>query len=176
MADTTRIPIALDTPAVSHSQGLSYWAPEPLATATPDFDMGAWQMDEDSESWIYGRVNVPNTIGGTPAAKIILIIAANDTAGTKADIGINARPIANDGEALDQALDTTVAYQSITMPTTAYETVEASFTLPTSGNGFPVAAKDQLLVGINRDADDATNDTLNAKLLIVGAYLEIDLS
>ena len=88
---------------------------------------------------------------------------------------VDARPIANDAESLDQALDTTVANQDVSMPATAYNTKEVSFTLPTSGNGFPVAAKDLLLVRIEHEGADA-DDTLAVNTLLIDAQLEIDLS
>lgn len=174
MGNTTRFPIDLRTPGLTGNPGGSFWSPIALTAATPDFDLGVWQFVKDVAGGIFGLVNIPNTIGGTPAAKIILTIAANATTGVSR-LKIDARPIANDAESVDQALDTTVAEQDITMPATAYLTKEVSFTLPTSGNGFPVVAKDRLLVRIFHDGTH-TNDTLAVNTLLISAELEIDLS
>lgn len=174
MGDTTRIPIDLRSPAISQSQGNSFWNVNPLTTPTPDFDLGVWEFVKDVDGDIYGIVVIPNTIGATPAAKIILTLMANATTGV-ASFDVEARPIANDAESMDQALDSTIAIQDISMPATAYMTKEASFTLPTTGNGFPVVAKDILLVRIKHNGTK-TEDTLAVNTLLVKAELEIDLS
>lgn len=174
MADTTRFPIDLTTPGVATNAGNSFFNVTSLAAATPDFELGHWEFIVNVDGHVNGYVTIPNTIGATPAAKIILTVAANATTGVSS-LRVDARPIANDAESLDQALDTTVATQDVTMPTTAYHTKEVSFTLPTTGNGFPVAAKDVLLVRIEHAGADA-NDTLAAPTLLVRAELEIDLS
>ena len=174
MGDTTRIPIDLRSPAISGNQGNSFYNVQALTTPTPDFDLGVYEFVKDVDGGWYGIVNIPNTIGGTPAGKIILIIMANATSGVTT-LRVDARPIANDAESFDQALDTTIANQDITVPATAFMSKEVSFTLPTSGNGFPVVAKDQLLVRIEHEGADG-DDTLAVNTLLVSAYLEIDLS
>jgi len=174
MADTTRIPIDLRMPDITGNAGNSFFNHTALTAATPDFDLGAWEYVKDVDGAVFGLVNIPNTIGATPAAKIILTLTANATTGIST-FRVDARPIANDAESLDQALDTTVANQDITMPSTAYDTKEVSFTLPTSGNGFPVVAKDRLLIRIEHEGADG-DDTIAVNTLMVSAELEIDLS
>lgn len=173
MGNTTRLPIDLKTPAISQSAGNSYWNVIALTTPTPDFDMGVYEFLEDVDGGWFGEVDIPNTIGATPAAKIILQVMANATSGV-ASIDVETRPRA-DGETLDVALDSTMAIQDVTMPTTAYELKEVTFTLPTSGNDHPVVAKDKLLVRIKHNGTK-TEDTLAVPLLLVKAFLEIDLS
>ena len=174
MATTTRFPIDLRVPGVTGNPGNAFWLPIVLTAATPGFDLGCWQFLLDVEGDIFGIINIPNTIGGTPAGKIILTIAANATTGASR-LSVDARPIANDAESLDQVLDTTVAAQDITLPATAYMTKEVSFTLPTSGNGFPVVAKDRLLIRLVHEGAHA-NDTLAVNTLLISAELEVDLT
>lgn len=173
MATTTRFPIDLSLPG-SVNAGNSFFADQVLTAPTPDFDLGHWEFSKDVVGDVFGQISIPNTIGATPAAKIILTIAANAITGATS-LRVDARPIANDAESLDQALDTTIATQDITVPGTAYHTKEVSFTLPTTGNGFPVAAKDILLIRITHSGTDA-NDTLAVNTLLIRAELEIDLS
>lgn len=174
MGDTTRFPIDIRSPDLTGNPGNSFFTNTPLTAATPDFDLGHWEFVKDVDGAVFGLVRIPNVIGATPAAKIILTLAANATTGVST-MRVDARPIANDAESLDQALDTTVANQDVSMPATAYNTKEVSFTLPTSGNGFPVAAKDLLLVRIEHEGADA-DDTLAVNTLLIDAQLEIDLS
>lgn len=174
MGDTVRIPIDLKNPSITDNAGNAFFNVTALTAATPDFDLGHWEFVKDVEGAIFGSVPVPKIIGATPAAKIILILAANATTGVTS-MDVEARPIDNDDESLDQALDSTIAIQDVTMPTTAYKTKEVSFTLPTSGNGFPVVAEDILLVRIKHDGDK-TEDTLAVNTLLKDAFLEIDLS
>ncbi len=174
MADTTRIPIDLRSPAISHLQGNSFYNVHALTTATPDFDLGVYEFLKDVDGDWFGVVNIPNTIGATPAAKIILIILANATSGATT-LRVDLRTVANDGQTVDVAMDTTVANQDITVPGTAFMTKEVSFTVPTSGNDFPIVAKDQLMVRIEHEGADG-DDTLAVNTLLLEAYLEIDLS
>ena len=169
MADTTRIPIDFRSPAVSHDTG-AYYSVESLTTATPDFDLGVWVFPHtsDPDTYIYGVVTVPNTIGVTPAAKVILRVAANATTG---NIRTRIASLAvADAESFNQAL-TAETEQTTSMPATAYETEEISYTLTNAPS-----AKDVILVEFRREASDTVNDTLAADLLLVEAYLEIDLS
>lgn len=169
MADTTRIPITLELPRTNTLGGNVFYAPDFLSTA--DEDMAFWQMVLDVDGKLYGQVTVPNTIGATPAAKIILLIAANATTGVSR-LSVSAIPSAN-GEGLNRA-KTAITAQDITMPTTAYELEEVSFTLPTTGS-FPIVGKDVLDVEIFHEGAHA-NDTLAANTLVKAAYLELDLS
>lgn len=175
MADTTRIPIDLTTPDTTANPGNVFFTVDVLAAATPDFDFGNWQFLENVDGAVFGTVSIPSTIGATPAAKIIISVCSNDTAGTVTTWRVDARPIAEDAETIDQAMDTTVANQDLTLSTTAYTTKKATFTLPTSGNGFPVVANDILFVRLEHEGADG-DDTLNSPTILVKAELEIDLS
>jgi len=170
MADTTRIPIDFRSPAVSHDAGNSFFNVTSLTTATPDFDLGHFEMIHtgDVDSYIYGIVNIPVSIGGTPAAKVILRLAANATTG---DVRTRVASLAvANGEGLDQAL-TAETEVTTSMPGTAFEIEEISVTLTNAPS-----ANDTILVEFRREASDTGNDTLAANLLMVEAYLEIDLS
>ena len=172
MADTTRFPIDFRSPAVSHDAGNSFYNVISLTTATPDFDLGVWEMIHtgDVDSYIYGLVSVPVTIGATPAAKIILRVMANATTG---NIRTRVATLAAaDAESLDQAL-TAEAEVTTTMPGTAFEIEEISVPLTIAGDP---SANDTIQVEFRREASDTVNDTLAANLLVVEAYLEIDLS
>lgn len=170
MADTTRIPIDFRSPAISHSAGNSFYNVTSLTTATPDFDIGHWEMIHtgDVDSYIYGVVSVPVTIGVTPAASIILSVAANATTGN-VRTRVATLAVAN-GENLNQAL-TAETEQTTTMPATAFELEEISYTLTNAP-----AAEDIILVEFRREASDTVNDTMAANLLVIEGYLEIDLS
>lgn len=174
MGDTTRIPIDLRMPDITGNPGNVSFNHSALAAATPDFDLGHWEFVENVDGAVFGTVNIPNTIGATPAAKIVIFVCSNDTGGTVTTFRVDARPIA-DAEVIDQALDTTVTNQDLTLSATAYTLKEASFTLPTSGNDFPVVAKDQLLVRIEHEGADG-DDTLASPTILFSAFLEIDLS
>lgn len=167
MADTTRIPIDFTNPGVTANPGNTWFAPVAMTAATPDFDLGMWHMLEDAEGRIYGMVTIPNTIGGTPAAKIILVIAANATTGATR-LQVSTLPVAN-GEGLNQALTAETA-ETVTVENVAYETKEVTATLTNAPT-----AEDILLVEVFHDGDLA-GDTLAVPTLIVRGYLEIDLS
>jgi len=174
LADTVRIPIDLRNPGITGDGGNAFFNVIALTVATPDFDLGHWEFIKDVDGSVYGLVSIPPTIGGTPAAKIILTLAANATTGVTS-IDVETRPVASDAQILDIALDSTIAIQDITMPTTAFHTKEASFTVPTSGNDHPVVAKDVFLIRILHNGVKAA-DTLAVNTLMVRAELEIDLS
>lgn len=171
MGDTTRIPIDFTSPAISHDVGNSFYTVTPLTAATPDFDLGHWEMTHtgDVDSYIYGTVTVPNTIGGTPAAKIVLLACADQTATANVRTRVATSAKAN-GEVIDAAL-TAETEQTTAMPTAAFELEEISYTLTNAP-----AAKDEILVEFRREASDTTNDTMAANLIIVKGFLEIDLS
>lgn len=165
MASTTRIPIDLRVPRTTSLSGNAYWSPVNDTTSTVDF--ARWVMVKDVESKVYGYVQVPATIGGTPAAKIILTIRANATTGVTS-LQVSTLAVA-DGESYDQAL-TAETRQDITVPATAKMRKEVSFTLTN-----PPSASDHLLVEVFHDGDQA-NDTLGVDTELVAAELEIDLT
>lgn len=165
MADTTRIPIDLMSPDLTTDPGNSWWAPVALGTAVED--VGFWHFLKDVEGRVFGKVTVPNTIGGTPAAKVILVIAANATTGnTRLQVSWIA---VADGEQLNAA-KTAITAETVTVPGTAYLTKEVTATLASQP-----AAKDIIMVEVFHDGDLA-GDTLAVDTLVYEAYLEIDLS
>ena len=175
MANPIRIPFARNlSPQQTANQGNVFPTISSLTAALPDFDLPHWQFLKDTTGSLFGYVSLPKTIGAIPAAKIVLIIFSLATTGVTR-MRVQARPISSDAESLDKVLDTTIAAQDITVPATVNTTKEVTFTLPTTGNGFPVAAKDTLLVRIQHDGLDV-NDTLAVDTKLLEAYLEVDTS
>lgn len=171
MADTEQLPIDIRGPRTNTLPGNAWWAPVFLSTA--DQDMHFWHMKEGVDSHIYGVIEVPFSIGATPAAKIILdICSANTTASKDFRIQASINTTA-ETESYDVA-KTAITLQTVTSPTTAYERKLATFTVPTSG-AFPVVAKDYLDFDIYRNGAHASDNVL-ADLLIKGAWMEIDRS
>lgn len=172
MGNTTRIPIDIESARENSLAGNSFYSLEFLSTA--DEDMGFWQFVFDVDGKINGKVTIPNVIGATPNAKIILIIAADATTGDTL-LNVNATPVANDAGQLNTA-KTAGTEQLISVPGTAFLTKEVTFTLPTTG-AFPVVAKDILEIEIFHEGTSTSpNDTLATNTLLKEAYLEIDLS
>ena len=169
MGDTTRIPLALESVRSNSLAGNAFVSEDYLSTADQDMAFLVFLADVDGKA--YYKVTIPNTIGATPAAKIILVVAANATTGVSR-MSCELLPTIN-GEGLNRA-KTTVTAQDITVENVAYETKEVSFTVPTTGD-FPVVAEDILDIEIFHEGAHA-NDTLAVDTLIKEAYLEIDLS
>lgn len=165
MADTTRIPIDFRSPRVTSLAGNCTWTVDNLSTA--DVDQGWWRFAKDAEGKLYGLVSVPVSLGATPAAKIILILQANATAGAT-QVQVSTLAIA-DGESPDQAYTAETA-QTVTVAATAYAHKEVTFTLTAA----PVS-KDVLYIEVFHDGDHAS-DTLAVDTLMPEAYLEIDQS
>jgi len=159
---TIRVPVDLQTPRFTSLAGNALWNPTNLSTA--DVDYGFWDFVKDVEGKIYGQVAVPSSLDASPAAKIILIIAANATTGDT-QLQVSTLPVANT-ESLDQSL-TAITAQTITVQSTAFQIKEVIFTLA----GQP-SADDQLVVEVFHDGNHAS-DTLAVSTLLLAAYLQI---
>lgn len=164
MATTVRIPIDLRSPAVTANAGNSFWTVLGLTA----HDFGHWEFLKDVSGQIYGLISVPTNLAVTPAAKIILSLAANATTGVTR-MSVSSGAIAKTAESLNPATLTAIAAVDITVPATAYHTKEQSYTLAAA----PVA-DDVLLVEIDHEGAH-TNDTLAVNTLLTTAYLEIDV-
>ena len=164
-SDTTqRFPIHLITPQQSADVGNVF----PTVLNLTNFDdMPAWAFDEDVEGELIGFVNTPESLCGTPAAKIELQIAANATSGVTS-LGVSTAAVA-DGESLDASF-TAETIQDVTVPGTAYLRKEVEFDLTADP-----AAGDHLWVRIIHDGDKS-EDTLAVDTLLVAAQLQICVS
>jgi len=167
MVATIQIPIDLRDPRVTTLAGNAGWTVVGLTA----HDVGVWQFVKDVEGKVYGVVRLPVNIAGTPNAKIKLVIMANATSGvTSLDIGHKAVQTKAPAESLNPASLTYIGVQHITVPATAYNALEVSFTVSES-----LATEDELLVEIFHDGDHAS-DTLAVNTLLFDALLEIDIT
>jgi hypothetical protein len=157
---TVRVPINLTHP----EDGNSFWT----VIAGTDWDMGAWQFTKDVDGFIWGHVLVPSNLAGSPNAKIKLEIAANATSGVTR-LYVGSKDVA-DGETLNPATLTDETAQDITVPGTAYFRKTVSFTLTNAPS-----ASDILTVMVAHAGAHA-NDTLNANTILLGAWLEVDVT
>ena len=164
MASTTNIPIDLRNPQVSANAGNSFWT---LAGLTA-WDAGHWEFVKSVQGNIFGLVQIPHTIGATPAAKIILSLAANATTGV-AVVQVASAAVAN-GATYNPASLTAETAQNVTVPGTAYFRKDVTFTLTNA----PVADQ-QLIVEILHNGTNGS-ETLAVNLLLLEAVLQIDLS
>lgn len=170
MADTVRIPIDIKNPGITENVGESFATILLLTVPAPDFDLGVWEMlDNTADSALYGIVSVPPVIGGTPAAKIVILWASASTTGNNAYLKVSTRHVA-DTEALDGAYTDVQGPTAHADSTTANAINEDVFTLSTQP-----AASDFMLVEIFRNNLNVL-DTLASSIFILEAYLEIDLS
>lgn len=163
---TVRVPINLTNPRVTSLAGNAWFGVAGLT----NWDAGVWNLKRDVEGRVYGIVYVPANVAGTPAAGIILDVAANATSGvTRLNV---ATFKAADGASLNGAFTAETA-QDITVPATAYN--RKTVTFPATGNiATAVAANDLLVVQITHDGAHA-NDTLAAETLLFGALLRVDV-
>jgi hypothetical protein len=165
--DTTKthyIELDCSTPQSSANAGNSFWT----VTGLTDWDAGHWEFVKDVDGKIYCTTTIPNTVAGTPAAAIVLAIAANATSGvTRLSVATN--PPA-DGESLNPASLTNETAQDITVPATARLRKDVTFTLTNAP-----AALDLLIVEIFHEGAHA-NDTLAINTEVYKAWLKIDLT
>jgi hypothetical protein len=167
LATTIQIPIDLAVPKTSALAGNSFWLPIALTAA----DKAFWHFLKDVEGKVWGKVRIPVNMAGTPNAKIKLVICANAVAGvTRIDVLHKAIQTKVTGESLNPASLTSIGAQDITVPATAYNALEVSFTASET-----LAAEDELEVEIFHDGDHA-NDTLAVTTLLYDALLEIDVA
>lgn len=165
MSTTVRIPIDLRAPDSQTNPGNSFWTVEGLTAQ----DFGAWQFLPDVDGSVFGVAHVPKNIAGAPAAKIVLILAANNAGGLITSMDVLTGAIAADNESINPASLTSVGVVDVTMPSTAYFTKEQSFTLVSQPS-----ADDVLEVEVFHDGNK-TEDTLSVNTILVEAYLEIDI-
>jgi len=166
MATTIQIPIDLRNPGVTLVPGNAFWTVLGLTA----WDAGHWQFVKDVHGSVFGIVRIPKNMAGTPAAKIKLVIAANATSGvTRLDVLHKAVQSIATGESLNPAALVSIGETDVTVPSTAYLTLEVSFTVSEA-----IAAEDELLIQVFHHGDHA-NDTLAVNTLLIDAFLEIDV-
>ena len=167
MATTIQIPIDLRNPGVTLVPGNAFWTVLGLTA----WDAGHWQFVKDVHGSVFGIVRIPANVAGTPNAKVKLVIAANATSGvTRLDVLHLAVQTKHVEENLNPAALTSIGEQDVTVPGTAYEALEVSFTLAAA----PVA-EDELLIQIFHHGDHG-NDSLAVNTLLIDAFLEIDVA
>ena len=170
MPNPDTFPIDFRTPRFSSLQGNVI----PDIIALQDQDQEVWVMKKDVDGKIYGRIKTPEIIGGIPNAQVILVICANNVAAVATRLSIAVKPVA-DGETFDPATLNDIAAQDITMPTTAYQRKDVTFTLPTTGGDFPIEAGDILEIEVFHEGTHP-NDLLAADTLLIEGYLKVDLT
>jgi hypothetical protein len=167
MTKTIQLPIDLRNPRATSLAGNAYWALLGLTA----WDAGHWHFLKDVEGKVYGIVRLPVDMAGTPNAKIKLVICANATSGVTS-LAIEHKSIQTKAtaESLNPALLTAITTQDITVPGTAYDAKEVSFTVTET-----LAAEDELVVSVFHDGDKA-EDTLATDTILIDAILEIDIT
>jgi len=166
MATTVRVPIDLRAPGTTVNAGNAFWIVDGLTA----HDFGNWQFLQSALGSVFGVAHVPKNLAVVPDAKIVLILMANSTSGNITSMQVLTAPIAPDGEDFDPGSLTSITVQDVTMPTSAFETKEISFTLAAA----PVA-DDLLIVEVFHDGTK-TEDTLAENTILIEAYLEIDIT
>jgi hypothetical protein len=161
-----RIPVDLRTPDFTTNTGNSFWTSVGLTA----HDFGSWQYLPNVDGSVYGQVACPTNISGTPAAKIVLVLMANSTAGQVSSMNVLTAFVAPDGESMNPGSLTGVGVVDITMPTVAYETHEQTYTLASQPT-----ADDIIIVEVFHDGNKAA-DTLAVNTILVEAFLEIDVA
>lgn len=163
MATTVRIPIDLRTPQFSANEGNSFWNVNQFI----DWDAGFWEFAQDVDGKVFGVVGIPPNVAATPAAKLVLVVAANATSGVTR-LNVASAAVA-DGETLNPSALTDETAQDITVPATAYLREDVTFSLTPS-----LAANDLLIVEVFHEGSHA-NDTLATATVLVEAWLEVDV-
>lgn len=161
---TTRVPIQLTTPRATSLAGNAFWTVAGLT----DWDFGHWEFVKDVQGKAYGTVIVPTNVAATPNAKVILVVAANATTGVSR-LQVSTTAVA-DGESLNPSSLTDETAQDITVPATAYLRKDVEFDLTTDPTGGGILLVEVFHVG------DHANDTLAVNTLLLGAYLEVDIT
>lgn len=164
MATTVRIPVHWTNPRLSSLAGNAYWTIGVLTA----WDAGRWELRQDVDAKIYGLASLPPNLAGTPAASIVLAVAANATSGvTRLSLGTKA---VADTESLNPASFTAETAQDITVPATARLRKDVSFTLAET-----VAASDLLIVELFHEGAHA-NDTLAVNTELYAGWLQCDVT
>lgn len=166
MATTVRVPIDLRAPGTTVNAGNAFWTVDGLTA----HDFGSWQYLPNVDGSVFGIAHIPKNIAVVPAAKIVLILAANNALGEITSMDVLTAAVAPDAESLNPASLVSVGVVDITMPSANKDTKEQSYTIAAA----PVA-DDLLIVEVFHDGNTA-NDTLAVNTILVEAYLEIDVA
>lgn len=160
---TIRIPINITNSRISSLAGNAY----KTIIALTNVDKEIWNFVKDVDGKIYGFVEIPVSVSGTPNAKLILTVGANATTGvTRFNVG---HAIYNNNGASYNVALTSNTSQDITVPATARNTKEVSFTLTGT-----FTAKYLIEIEIFHEGAHA-NDTLAVDTELIDAQLEIDV-
>lgn len=164
MAQTIRIPVDLGVPQQAANQGNCYFDMLNLT----DHDFGVWTLVKDVNGKVYGRATVPKNLSGTTGSLVVALAWANSASSKVARVSVAYSPIAN-GESLNPGSLTDVTAQDLSVPTTAYQRTDATYSLT------GLAADDVLLVEVYHEGAHA-NDTVAVDTLVVEAWLECDVT
>lgn len=159
---TIHVPVNLTNPRVSSLAGNAFFS----ILALTNWDAGHWEFVKDVDGKVYGTVEVPPNITGTPNAALILVTAYNATSGI-ARWSVKSKDPA-DGETLNASFTSETA-QDITVPATAYLRKDVTFILTNAPAG-----SDLLLVEVFHEGAHA-NDTVAVNSLVFGAFLRVDV-
>src|SRR3990167_5307755 len=96
---TWRIPIDLQNPRFTSLSGNCF----PDVVALANIDKFMWKFVLDVDGKLYGQVQVPSNLAGTPAAAIILVIGANATSAATR-LTVATKSFATDGESYNATL------------------------------------------------------------------------
>ena len=158
--ETRHLPLQINGPFDANSYPT-------LTAALATWYAYVWTFVKDVDGYVYFQVRVPDGLAATPNAKLILEIIANATSGvTRMEVQSKN---AADGAAMNAAVTVETA-QDITVPGTAYLRKKLSFTLTNA----PAAG--DLLYGAIGHRGAHANDTLAVDTLLLGAWLQVDVS
>jgi len=159
---TISIPIAILNAQFDANQGNTF--PDVLDIGTPN-NVHVWTSLQDVDGKTYARVHIPNNLASSPAVKIILRIMANATTGVTR-ISVTHTDV-NNGENFNVAVTESITAIDTTVPGTAFEAEDITFTLSTQPS-----ADDTMDIEIFHEGAHA-NDTLAVPTLLVSARLEV---
>jgi hypothetical protein len=157
--ETRHLPIQITGPYDANSFPTMY-----LLTGYQPY---VWEFVKDVDGYVFWQARVPDGLAATPNAKVVLEIIANATSGVTR-LGVSSKNAA-DGATMNSSL-TVETEQDITVPGTAYFRKKVSFTLTNA----PAAG--DLLYGNIKHAGAHANDTLAVDTLLLGAWLQVDVS
>lgn len=160
---TIYIPIDIRNPQVSLNTGNSFFNVINLANVG---DLGIWDFVKAVQGNLFGVCRLPPSINATPNAKIILTFMANAVIGN-AVIQVGSKNI-NTSTSFNTAL-TLESPQTITVPVTAYERFDVTFSLTNPPN-----ANDEMIIEILHNGTSGS-ETLATDLLLVDAVMAVDL-
>jgi hypothetical protein len=140
----------------------------PGVTTLTAYESWHWEYAKDVDGNIYGQVRVPENLAGTPAASIVIEIAANATSGVSR-LQVLTKAV-SDGQSINPSSLVAESVQDVTVPATAYLRKKLTFTLTNAP-----AAGDILLVQVYHNGAHA-NDSLAVNTLLLGAWLVCDVT